>query len=315
VAGAGCLSPTTKRQETHIDECACNHLFCFYICRMTPKHLHPDLAAFVETVRLGTVSAAAKALGISQPALSARISRLARATGSPLFVREGRRLRLSAHGARAHDGALRVLRSCEAMDASCRISGTNAMPLRVGTADAVPKIVVRRILSPFIRAGVPLQCREWSPEHLEREILSHRLDMLITEREPLALRTEDLESSIEGRSAIVLCARTSIAARYRRDFPRGLGGAPLALPAAPSPLRERIDRWMRRHAPQARVVIEAEDRALLHHFAESEDCLIPVAKSTASTVERQFGLARIGELEGVRETYFSVRSSWRMPQP
>jgi LysR family transcriptional activator of nhaA len=304
-----------KQQEIHIDEYTRNHLFRFYICGMIPTHLHPDLAAFVETVRLGTVSAAAKALGISQPALSARLGRLARATGSPLFAREGRRLRLTAHGARAHDGALHVLRSCEAMDAACRNAGVGAMPLRVGTADAVPKIVVRRILSPFIRAGIPLQCREWSPEHLEREILSHRLDMLITEREPLALRTEDLESTVEGRSSIVLCARTPIAARYRRDFPRGLGGAPLALPAAPSPLRERIDRWMRRHAPQARVVIEAEDRALLHHFAESEDCLIPVAKSTATTVERQFGLVRIGELEGVRETYFSVRSRWRVPQP
>jgi len=281
---------------------------------MIPVHLHPDLAAFVETVRLGTVSAAARALGISQPALSARLARLARETDSILFVREGRRLRLTERGARMHDGALRVLRSCEAMEASCRGTGAGATPLRVGTADAVPKVMVRRILSPFIQAGILLQCREWSPEHLEGELLSHRLDMLITEREPIALRNEDLESVVEGTSSVVLCARRARASRFRRDFPRSIGNAALGLPAAPSPLRERIDRWIRRHAPGARIVVEAEDRALLHHFAESEDCLIPVAKSTASVVERQFGLARVGELEGVRETYYSVRSRWRVPR-
>ncbi|MFM1803657.1 MAG: Transcriptional activator protein NhaR [Planctomycetota bacterium] len=280
---------------------------------MLPEHLHPDLAGFIETVRLGTVSDAARELGISQPALSARIARLATATGAPVFTREGRRLRLTAHGARVHDGALRVLRSCEAMIAQCRGTEGAAAPLRVGTADAVPKLVVRRILAPYIRADVPVQCREWSAEHLESEIRSHRLDMLITDREPIALRSDDLETNVEGKSAIVLCTRKSLAPVARRNFPEALAHLPLALPAPPSPLRERIDRWLRRHARHARVMIEAEDRSLLHHFAQTEDCLIPVAKATAPLVERQFDLVRVGELAGVEETYYSVRSRWRVP--
>lgn len=289
------------------------HQFCFYICGMLPKHLHPDLAAFIETIRLGTASAAAKSLSISQPALSARLGRLARETGAAVFTREGRRLRLTSHGVRVHDGALRVLRSCESLTATYHGASSATIPLRVGTADAVPKIIVRRILARFIRAGIPVQCREWSPEHLEKELLSHRLDMLITEREPLTLRSEDLETTIEGRSAIVLAARPALARRIRRNFPRVASGAPFALPASPSPLRERMDRWIRQHAPDSRVVIEAEDRALLHHFAQSESCLIPVAKSTASVVERQFGLVRVGEMAGVSETYYAVRSRWRVP--
>jgi LysR family transcriptional activator of nhaA len=275
--------------------------------------LHPDLAALVETVRTGTVSMAATSLGLSQPALSARLGRLARSTGAPLFLREGRRLRLTAHGTRVHDGALRVLRGCEALDAALRGHPGETTPLRIGTADAVPKIVVRRILAPYLRAGIRLLCREWAPDHLERELLGHRLDMLITDREPVNLRGEDLESAVEGRSAIVLCARPDTARSLRRGFPDSLDGAELALPAAPSPLRDRIDRWLARHAPKARIAIEAEDRALLHHFAQAGPYAVPVAKATAPTVERQFGLARIGELTGVRETYYAVRSRWRVP--
>jgi LysR family transcriptional activator of nhaA len=275
--------------------------------------IHPDLAALVETVRTGTVSMAAKALGLSQPALSARLARLARATGAPLFLREGRRLRLTAHGTRVHDGALRVLRSCEALAAALRGHPGETTPLRIGTADAVPKIVVRRILDPYARAGIRLLCREWAPDHLERELIGHRLDMLITDREPVNLRGEDLDSRIEGRSAIVLCARPETARALRRGFPESLESAALALPAAPSPLRDRIDRWLARHAPKARIAIEAEDRSLLHHFAQAGAYAVPVAKATAPTVERQFGLLRIGELAGVRESYYAVRSRWRVP--
>lgn len=275
--------------------------------------LHPDLAALVETVGVGTVSGAARSIGISQPALSARLSRLAAATGGKLFSRHGRLLRLTAHGARVHDGALRVLRSCEALGALVSGTAGEASPLRVGTADAVPKIVVRRILAPFVRAGVPVQCREWASEHLEAELAAHRLDMLITDREPINLRSEDLETSQEGSSGIAWFAKPALARRLRGGFPRSLESSALALPAAPGPLRERIDRWLSRNAPRARVAIEAEDRALLHHFAQSETVVVPVAKTTAPVVARQFGLAKVADLAGVSESYYSVRSRWRVP--
>lgn len=278
-----------------------------------PNHVHPDLAAFVETVRLGTVSAAARALRLSQPAVSARLASLARRTGSALFVREGRLLRLTSHGARVHDGAQLVLRSCETMDAALRNAPSDKTPLRVGTADAVPKIIVRRILLPLLRSGLRLECREWHSEHLEQELSAHRLDMLITDREPVSLRSEDLVSTIEARSGIVLSAEPKLARRLRAGFPSSLNDAALALPAAPGPLRERIDRWLRRNAPNARVAIEAEDRALLHHFAQSFPCAVPLAKTAATQVERQFGLARVGELPGVEEAYYVIRSTWRVP--
>ncbi len=281
--------------------------------RDLPTLLHPDIAGFVETVRLGTVSAAAKALGISQPALSSRLSRLAAATGDALFTRKGRLLALTAHGARVHDGALRVLRSCESMDASVRGRAGELLPLRVGTADAVPKVVVRRILAPYLRAGIAIHCREWASEHLEQELLSHRLDLLITDREPLAIRGEDLASSVAGRSEIVLCAKRSLASALRRGFPDCLAEHPLGVPAAPSPLRERIDRWLRRNAPRARIALEAEDRALLHHFAQIGLAVVPVARATATQVEAQFGLARIAELKGVDESYYTVGSRSRVP--
>ena len=53
----------------------------------------------VQAVRIhGTVSAAAQALGLTQPALSHQIAEAERRLGTKLFARVGRRLRLTSAG-------------------------------------------------------------------------------------------------------------------------------------------------------------------------------------------------------------------------
>ncbi len=49
--------------------------------------MHPQLQAFVEVVRLGSVTRAAAALHVTQPALTARLNALERGLGTPLLVR------------------------------------------------------------------------------------------------------------------------------------------------------------------------------------------------------------------------------------
>ncbi len=57
------------------------------------------LRVFVVVAETGSVTAAARQLYLTQPAISAALKRLAVSVGAPLFVREGRGVRLSARGA------------------------------------------------------------------------------------------------------------------------------------------------------------------------------------------------------------------------
>ena len=57
-----------------------------------------QVLAFERVVRLGTVHAAAEDLGLSQPAVSQRIRELEQTLGAKLFVRNGRRITVSADG-------------------------------------------------------------------------------------------------------------------------------------------------------------------------------------------------------------------------
>jgi DNA-binding transcriptional LysR family regulator len=60
--------------------------------------MHPQLEAFVEVVRRGSVTAAARSLYVTQPALTARLNALERTVGSPLLVRRRGGVRLTEAG-------------------------------------------------------------------------------------------------------------------------------------------------------------------------------------------------------------------------
>jgi LysR family transcriptional activator of nhaA len=275
--------------------------------------MDPDLLAFVATVQANGVGAAARTLGLSQPALSARLKRLADSAGVVLFKRSGRKLELTASGTRLYEGALRVSKACDALEAALRTELTIDAPLRVGAADGIPKVVVRRVIEPFLRAGFRVECREWRTDLLEQELMAHRLEMLIADRPLLGAREAELQAVVQGRSRIMLCARKDLVAKIKADFPLSLARVPLALPSHPSPVRERIDRWLARYAPEARIVLEADDRALLHQAAAAGLVVAPVAKTVARTVNAQHGLAPVAELRGVGETYYLIRAKGRVP--
>src|SRR6266705_2882051 len=60
--------------------------------------MHPQLEAFVEVARLGSVTKAAHALFITQPALTARLNALEQAVGASLLVRRRGGVRLTEAG-------------------------------------------------------------------------------------------------------------------------------------------------------------------------------------------------------------------------
>lgn len=96
--------------------------------------IHPRLlTAFLAVVEHGTVTAAARELFITQPALSQNLQLLERELGTPLFVRAGRRLRLTAAGAALVEPARQVLRDLDnAKAAVAAVEGLVAGTLDIG---------------------------------------------------------------------------------------------------------------------------------------------------------------------------------------
>lgn len=115
-----------------------------------------ELRAFDATVRTGSMSAAAKLLGIRQPTISAHVANLERQFGVALFVRQGRGLLPTEMAQRLHEITNRVYRAEE--DAAlllasvrnhyegslriCAIGPYNVMPIIAEIRSKYPRIRV-----------------------------------------------------------------------------------------------------------------------------------------------------------------------------
>lgn len=145
------------------------------------------LRAFVRTLEGGSFSAAAKELGIGQPAVSKRISALESEFGAQLFFRTTRKLRPTPEARRIYDLARQMLENFD----MARASLNEASPRPTGTLRvSVPSSFGRSYLMPVIA--------DYIRDHPEVRVdirFSERFVNLVEEGIELALRIGHLQAS------------------------------------------------------------------------------------------------------------------------
>lgn len=119
-----------------------------------------QLKAFDATARLGSMSAAARALGLTQPTVSAHIARLESHHGLELFFRRGQRVELTDFGRVLHDTTRRIFRAEEeawALLASARNRYQGRLTLcAVGPYNVTPMLTRFRARWPMVDLVVTL---------------------------------------------------------------------------------------------------------------------------------------------------------------
>ena len=111
---------------------------------MIEMHLLEQLNAFSEC---GTLSATAKRLHTSQPALTRSMKRIEEELGVSLFIRSKNRLALNETGIRAAQYAGRVLQANEEFIRQVRACDRSLHTLSVGFCAPVPQVVLTPILN------------------------------------------------------------------------------------------------------------------------------------------------------------------------
>lgn len=268
--------------------------------------------------RLGSVSAAARRLGVSQPSVSEQVRTLETRLGAKLLDRGPRGVHITAAGSRALRFAEEIVGVCADLMRSLPLTDTvEPRALAVGTADSVPKVIVRMLLERVLGGSWShrVVCREWRVDHLLAELSLHRLDLVISDRPLDETTDESLQSFVAAESPVDLYAARRVAPRFRRLFATRIAELPMLAPAEGTALRASLDRWFAMRRVRPKMLLEAEDRALLHHFAEAGRGVAPIATMTAVQVARQFGLEQVGRLRGVREQFYVIVKRRDSPHP
>lgn len=164
--------------------------------------------------RGGTLSAAARELHMSQPALSRSVQRLEAELGYPLFLREGKRIKLNEAGRVAVDWARQILRDERLMREAVDASARRARTLRVGTVAPAPLWLLTSImLERFPHETLTAETR--TAEEVERGVTAGALDVGIVAEAPTSPLLRSCVLMREQLSVVLppnhpLAARTSV---------------------------------------------------------------------------------------------------------
>ncbi|MCK9250519.1 MAG: LysR family transcriptional regulator [Solirubrobacteraceae bacterium] len=110
-----------------------------------------ELRALHAAARHGSIGAAARTLGVSQPALSKRLRQLETVTGQTLLERSPRGVVPTEAGHRVLFGAQRVLEALDELDQTVQELRGRPRPLRLATSPVVAESLLPAILTSFYR--------------------------------------------------------------------------------------------------------------------------------------------------------------------
>jgi LysR family transcriptional regulator, transcriptional activator of nhaA len=226
------------------------------------------LLYFWVVVREGGLVPAGRVLRLSHPTLSAQVHALEERLGHKLFTRVGRRLVPTDVGRMVYRYADEIFSiGGELLEAVRGRPSGQPLRLDVGVLDAVPKLVVRRLLDPALKIGEPVRIvvHEGSYDKLLAELALHNLDIVVADA-PVPSGRVRVVSHPLGDCGVGIFGKAGLARRYRRGFPRSLQGAPMLLPLEGSQLRRALDQWFEANELHPRIVGEFQDDALLEVF-------------------------------------------------
>lgn len=277
------------------------------------------LLYFWTVVHEGGVSRAAEKLRLAQPTVSAQVKLLEDMVGDKLFERQGRRLVLTDVGRLVHryaDDIFGIGRELlETLKG--RPPAGRPLPLSVGVANAVPKLIVHRLLQPAISGeqAVHLVCREDSTETLLGLLATHALDVVIADvPAPPHVRVK-VFNHLLGESDLTIFAAPPLLGKLRKHFPRSLNDAPVLLPTPHTALRRGLDQWLEAEDLHPRVVGEFDDSALMKAFGQLGTAAFPAPTAIEKEVVRQYRVQPIGRVKTVRERYYAISAERRVKHP
>lgn len=274
-------------------------------------HLH----YFWLVAREGGVVPAAKKLRVSHPTVSTQVKRLEEALGEALFDRSRRRLELTDAGKTAYEYAEQIFSLGQEMQHALRGEQSGRpLKLAVGVTDAMPKLIVRRLLEPALHLGLPIRllCREDRTDRVLAELALGRLDVVLADTPVPSGTGLKAYSHQLGECGIAFFAEPKAARRMRPRFPASLDRRPFLAPTSEYVLRRSLELWFDKVGVRPEIVAEFEDSALMKVFGQDGLGFFAAPSVMTEAIEKQYGLRKIGETDEVRERFYAITSERRL---
>ncbi len=259
-----------------------------------------QLRQLVEIDRLGTISAAAEELHITQPALSRSVRRLETDLGQSLFDRGHNSVALNEAGKLAVHHAKRILADVRLMRDDFDALSQRERTIKIASVGPAPTwCLTERVVEEFPRIIITPQLMD--EVQAENALINRDVDFAILDREPALPTFQSIPLMGENLFALIpqenpLSKRSSVSFAELDEQPfllfKGIGG------------------WMnvvRTHLPHSQFIVQ-EDREVFLGLLEKSDLLAFSSDAPRNEVEVK-GRVRIPITDSsARVVYFLVAS-------
>jgi DNA-binding transcriptional LysR family regulator len=217
-----------------------------------------QLRAFVAIAELGTFTAGAVRVHVTQAAISMQIRQLENELGARLFIRAPRRVMLTEAGEQLLQRARQILRDHDAaIDEIAELAGAERGRLRIGSASAMVTTDVLPKLLKEVRkqhAGAELTVASGTSEALVQQILAGELDVAFVS---LPVEARGINTERLSQDQLVAVAYT-------------LAGEKLILGERGGNTRRLIDQFFAQAGVTLHVSMELSRQAAIRRMVEED---------------------------------------------
>ncbi len=278
-------------------------------------NLH-HLRLFRAVARDGTLTGAARALNLSQSALSTQIKALEASLDHALFDRRGRGLVLTEAGRIALDHAEAIFRTAEDLTATLREAGRARRALRVGAMATLSRNFQIGFLQPLIgRPDVEVVLRSGAQAELLRALEALSLDVVLTNLIPARDAASPYLVHSLSQQPVSLIGTAARAPLAGLSLPKLLVAEPLIMPTPESSLRAAFDALVERLGIVPTIAAEADDMAMLRLLARADAGLAVIPPIVVRDELATGRLVELVRLDGIAEAFCAVTLQRRFPNP
>ena len=231
-----------------------------------------QLRAFIAIAELGTFTAGAVRVHVTQAAISMQIRQLENELGAKLFIRAPRRVMLTEAGEQLLERARQVLREHDAaVDEIAELAGAERGRLRIGSASAmVTTDVLPKLLKELRKqhAGAEVSVASGTSEALVQQILGGELDIAFVSL-PVEARGINTERLSQDQLVAVASPRHRLA-KQRTISAYSLAGEKLILGERGGNTRRLIDQFFAQAGVSLHVSMELSRQAAIRRMVEED---------------------------------------------
>ncbi len=267
---------------------------------------------FWRVAKLGHLTRAAEELHTSQSAVSSQIRQLEERLADALFVREGRRLRLTDTGQLVLAYAENIFGLGQEMLGRLQGRTAGVTRLRVGSVATLSRNYQENWIRPLLAdPSLVLTLESGLLEGLIARLLQHQLDVVLANETVPADPSRPLHCRFLGSQTISLVGPAKRWQAQSLRMPEDLDGQEIALPGPRHALRAQFDALCASAGVSPRLRAEVDDMAMLRLIARDSGWLTVLPEVVVQDELRAGVLVTVARSSALQERFYAITTPQR----